>query len=75
VLRQQNTPCKLRDLKINGKDVAMMGVSGKRIGQLLEQILRLVVDDPSLNDRETLLALAAQTVKKIGGHQWKSLID
>lgn len=64
VLRQQNTPCKLRDLKINGKDVAMMGVSGKRIGQLLEQILRLVVDDPSLNDRETLLALAAQTVKK-----------
>ena len=65
VLRQQNTPCKLRDLKINGKDLSALGVSGKRIGQMLEHLLRLVVEDPSLNDRELLLALAQRTVKQM----------
>lgn len=62
--RQQNTPCSVRDLKINGKDVALLGASGKQIGQTLDAILSAVVDSPELNERQTLLAMAKQIITK-----------
>lgn len=63
-VRQQDTPCNIRDLKINGKDISNMGGSGKEIGNTLSELLRRVIDDPSLNERETLLTLARQIIKQ-----------
>jgi hypothetical protein len=48
------------DLAIDGHDLmAELGVpQGRRIGQILDDLLERVVDDPALNDRATLLLMA-----------------
>ena len=48
------------DLAIDGHDLmAELGVpQGRRIGQILDDLLERVVDDPALNDRATLLLIA-----------------
>ncbi|MBQ9113156.1 MAG: polynucleotide adenylyltransferase [Clostridia bacterium] len=58
--RQQNTPCSLRDLRINGKDIAGLGASGKLIGEVLNTVMERVIAEPRLNDRQTLLDMAKQ---------------
>ena len=58
--RQLNTPCSVRELKINGKDLAVLGLAGKDIGEMLVYLLERVIKDPTLNDRDTLLMLAKQ---------------
>jgi tRNA nucleotidyltransferase (CCA-adding enzyme) len=47
------------DLAIGGKDVmSALGIPPSReIGQILERLLELVLDDASLNERDKLLAL------------------
>ena len=59
-VRQQNTPCSLRDLKINGKDVASLGARGKLIGEVLDRIMNQVIDNPDLNQRQILLDIATK---------------
>ena len=56
---------KRSDLAISGRDVMeLLGMEeGSRIGEVLEELLALVMDDPALNDRETLIRL----VRDIGG--------
>lgn len=50
---------KLKDLKINGKDLIDMGFSkGEKIGTVLNKLLNLVIENPELNDREYLLNFA-----------------
>jgi tRNA nucleotidyltransferase (CCA-adding enzyme) len=48
------------DLAIDGKDVMRaLGIPPSReVGEILERLLELVLDDPSLNERDRLLALA-----------------
>jgi tRNA nucleotidyltransferase (CCA-adding enzyme) len=50
---------RVTDLAINGKDVMrVLGIPpSRRIGEVLDQLLEKVLDDPKLNDRETLEAL------------------
>ena len=49
-----------RDLKLNGRDLMIsLGLApGRIIGETLERLLELVTDDPTLNEREALLAAA-----------------
>ncbi len=49
----------IKDLKIDGKDVmdTLKIGPGPRVGQVLNDLLEKVLDDPKLNDRETLLKL------------------
>lgn len=48
----------IKELKINGKDLMDMGVpQGKEIGELLSWLLDQVLEQPQLNDRETLIKL------------------
>ena len=55
---------KIKDLKINGKDLISMGVpQGQRIGEVLKAIFDEVVENPQLNDRETLLTMANNMIK------------
>jgi len=45
----------LNELAINGNDLLQQGFFGKEVGQLLEQILKLVHGDPQLNEKSQLL--------------------
>ena len=46
---------------INGKDLMDMGVpQGKEIGQILSWLLDQVLEDPQLNERETLTRMAEE---------------
>lgn len=48
-------------ISVNGNDLLGMGMKpGPEVGKVLTQLQNHVVDDPSMNDRETLLNLAQQ---------------
>jgi tRNA nucleotidyltransferase (CCA-adding enzyme) len=59
-LLRQSAALSVRDLSINGH--VLMGElglpPGRQIGQILEHLLQLVIDDPSRNERHLLLAEA-----------------
>jgi tRNA nucleotidyltransferase (CCA-adding enzyme) len=46
------------DLAVTGTDLEALGARGRVVGDLLAALLERVLDDPSLNRRETLLAIA-----------------
>ena len=55
---------RIKDLQINGKDLIAMGVpQGQRIGEVLSTIFDSVVENPELNQRETLLNMAKSMIK------------
>lgn len=46
----------LKDLAVTGKDLLEAGVAqGKEIGEKLDQLLELVIEEPELNKKEELL--------------------
>ena len=63
-VRQANTPCSLKELNINGKTLSGMGVRGKLIGEILNELLKMVIDDPDKNDGEILAAAARKMIEK-----------
>ena len=48
-------PLTLKELAIDGNDLLTAGFKGREIGTILEKSLLMVLDDPSLNDREYLM--------------------
>ena len=48
----------LKQLAVNGWDMAALGLEGPAIGQMLQTLLEAVMDGAADNDRGTLLALA-----------------
>ena len=50
----------LKQLAVNGWDIAALGLEGPAIGQLLQTLLEAVMDGAADNDRDTLLALAKE---------------
>jgi tRNA nucleotidyltransferase (CCA-adding enzyme) len=57
--QQRSQPHRLRDLAVDGSDLLALGYEpGPELGRALEKLLEQVVDDPSLNTRERLLAEA-----------------
>lgn len=58
-LIEKNECISLKDLQITGKDLIEAGFKpGKRMGLLLNHLLNAVIEDPSINDKETLLRIA-----------------
>ncbi len=51
-------PHRLEDLAVNGQDLLELGYRGPEIGAALEEILRFVMEKPSRNKRDYLLARA-----------------
>ena len=48
----------LKDLAVNGRDLINMGMKpGEEIGEMLNLLLRVVIENPIENDRQVLLAL------------------
>jgi len=56
-----------RDLKVDGKDVmAQLGIPPSRfVGEVLEALLQRVLEEPSLNEREELLAEIGPVAKEL----------
>jgi tRNA nucleotidyltransferase (CCA-adding enzyme) len=58
------SPHRLSDLAVDGNDLIGLGyVPGPALGHALARLLREVVDEPSLNRRETLLARAEERLR------------
>jgi hypothetical protein len=56
-IRERGEPLTRKQLAVTGDDLRNIGVpTGPQMGAILESLLGLVVDDPSLNTREVLLA-------------------
>lgn len=52
----------IKDLAVNGYDLMEIGIpSGPALGKTLGRLLELVLDDPSMNDKEKLLAALKDT--------------
>lgn len=52
----------VRDLAVNGHDLASLGLKGPEIGKAQKRLLESVIDNPDLNDRDTLMGMARQWV-------------
>lgn len=56
---------RVADLAVNGADLAEIGIpKGMEMGNLLNALLQKVMQDPACNQKEVLLALAAQMYKE-----------
>jgi len=68
---QERPPVSLKDLAVNGKDLFKLGCKeGKEIGQMLKELLNLVLEKPTLNQKELLLNRAQEkkfspTIKQV----------
>ncbi|NTV77976.1 MAG: polynucleotide adenylyltransferase, partial [Clostridiales bacterium] len=53
----------LKTLQINGSDLIALGIKpGKNMGDILEKLLDLVIENPASNNREFLLQKATQLI-------------
>jgi tRNA nucleotidyltransferase (CCA-adding enzyme) len=59
-IRQRGDPLARGDLAVSGSDLQALGAKGPRVGQVLAVLLDRVLDDPALNRRDALLALARE---------------
>ena len=53
-------PVELSDLAVNGDDLLSLGIQGKRLGTVLRALLQVVLEDPSRNTPDDLLARARE---------------
>ena len=56
---------KVADLKINGYDLINLGLQGKQIGNCLNYLLELVLEDAALNNHETLIELSKKFIENL----------
>ena len=63
---KENEQClSLSDMKLSGRDLIEMGVSqGKEIGAILKELFERVLDNPELNNYETLKEMAKKIISK-----------
>lgn len=71
-VRDRREPTNKSHLAINGNDLIQEGFApGPEMGRLLGYLTELVVDDPSLNERDKLLQLA----REHGGQRTANILD
>ncbi len=63
----QNSAFSVKDLAINGKDLIALGIpAGKNLGNILDELLETVLDDPECNTKEKLSEIAVNIAKQNG---------
>ena len=58
------TPVSISDLAIGGSELCALGIVGRDVGKTLAYLLRKVMSDPSLNNKESLIALVTKKRKE-----------
>lgn len=59
-VRERRDPLTRGDLAVTGRDLQALGFAGPKLGEVLGVLLDRVLDDPALNTRDTLLAIAGE---------------
>ncbi len=60
-VRKQDMALKVTDLAITGEDLMSLGIEkGPKLGEILKELLEMVLDDPLLNSKEKLLEKAKE---------------
>lgn len=59
-MEMTKSPLGVKDLNINGNDLNEIGLKGRIVGVVLDKILNRVLENPSLNERQTLISLAEE---------------
>ncbi|KKP54786.1 MAG: PolyA polymerase [candidate division WS6 bacterium GW2011_GWB1_33_6] len=55
-VRQEDMAIKIEDMEINGEDLKALGVEpGRKMGEILNRLLDIVIEDPLMNTKEKLL--------------------
>lgn len=63
-VRTQAQPTKISQLAVNGNDLIQAGVpQGPQIGVILKSLLQSVLEDPTLNTRESLISMAQNLIQ------------
>ncbi len=58
IMEKQNA-LSLKDLAVNGRDLIAAGIpAGKELGRILNELMDCVIEDPSMNEKNKLLAVA-----------------
>ncbi len=60
-------PIDIADLAIGGSDLERIGIRGPAVGRTLRNLLQSVINDPSVNTHERLMALAGDEAAKSAG--------
>ena len=55
IMKEEGKKITLKDLAVNGNDLMNLGLKGKQIGDTLNHLLEMILDDPSNNNKEYLL--------------------
>ena len=63
-IRAEDCCMSLKDLAVKGNDVMALGFRGKAIGQTLDRLLELVVDEQLPNEKNALLAWLRTEIKE-----------
>ena len=62
-IKDSQFPLTVSALEVNGHDIAALGVEGKKIGDVLNRLLRDIVEDKIPNEKNALLKRAKQLIK------------
>ena len=54
--KQNNELIQIKDIKVNGNDLKNLGYEGEKIGEILNNLLMLVLKYPNLNSKDYLLS-------------------
>ncbi len=57
-VENNQNPCTLADLAVGGRELMDAGIPPRRLGEVLGELLRLVLEEPERNERECLISLA-----------------
>jgi tRNA nucleotidyltransferase/poly(A) polymerase len=60
-IRRSAEPLDISDLAVTGTDLQAIGLQGRAVGEALERLRLKVVDEPQLNQRESLLQLVGKS--------------
>ena len=59
IKEEAKSPCvTIRDLAIGGNDLLSVGIEPKLLGKIMLSLLTSVIEEPSLNEKETLIGAA-----------------
>ena len=48
----------MKNIAVDGNDLKEMGIFGKEIGEMLSYLLEKVIENPEINEKETLIEMA-----------------
>lgn len=57
-MENEHDAIRMKELAINGNDLIALGYTGKMIGEQMKKLHQILLEDPSKNKREILLALS-----------------